>query len=143
MQEQSPQEERFNSFLHGAGALGSLLGLIVLIYGETDPWKVVSFSIFCGTMILLYSSSALYHAVDGSAKKILKKLDHLAIYLLIAGTYTPLTLVELRDGWGWAAFSTVWALATIGIVYDLIPRKSANRAIPIAIYLLMGWMALL
>ena len=143
MKEQSPREEYFNSLLHGLGALASGCGLIVLLYHETDLWKFVSFSIFCGTMFTLYSASALYHALRGPIKKIVKKLDQLAIYLLIAGTYTPFIVVKLRNAWGWSALLTVWGLAIVGMIYDLVPRKSENRAIPVTIYLLMGWMALL
>ncbi len=143
MKKQTPQEELFNSLLHALGAVGAIVGLILLLYKGTDPWRIVSFSIFCGTMIILYSISALYHALFGRAKRIIKKLDYLAIYLLIAGTYTPFTLVVLRDGWGWTAFGVIWGLAFLGIGYDLVPRKNDSRAIPVAIYLLMGWLALL
>lgn len=143
MKQQTPREELFNSTLHALGAVAAIAGLMILLSKGTDPWRLVSFSIFCGTMIILYTTSALYHAVLGHSKKIIKKLDHLAIYLLIAGTYTPFTLVVLRDGWGWVAFGVIWGLALIGIVYDLLPRKNDSRAIPVAIYLLMGWLALL
>lgn len=143
MKKQTPHEELFNSILHAFGALAASAGLLLLLSRATDSWRLVSFSIFCGTMIILYATSALYHALSGRAKKIIKKLDHLAIYLLIAGTYTPFTLVVLRNGWGWPAFGIIWGLALIGIVYDLFPHKNNSRAIPVAIYLLMGWLALL
>ncbi|MBN1959134.1 MAG: hemolysin III family protein [Desulfuromonadales bacterium] len=143
MKKQTPREELFNSLLHTLGAAGAIAGLVILLYKTTDPWRIISFSVFCGTMIVLYSTSALYHALMGRAKKIIKKLDHLAIYLLIAGTYTPFTLVVLRDSWGWVAFGVIWGLAFIGISYDLLPRKNDSRAIPVTIYLLMGWLSLL
>ena len=144
MKQQSPREELFNSALHGLGALAAIAGLFVLLYRQTDSWKISSFSIFCGTMFLLYTTSSLYHATtNGRIKRIIKKLDHLAIYLLIAGTYAPFTLVLLRDSWGWQAFSAAWILALCGIIYDLLPRQNDGRAVPVTIYLLMGWMALL
>ncbi len=143
MKEQSPGEELFNSGLHIFGSLAAIAGLVLLIYRQTDVWKICSFSIFSGTMILLYTTSALYHATSGPNKSIIKKLDYLAIYLLIAGTYSPFTLVLLRDKWGWPAFATIWGLAVIGIIYDLVPRKTDHRIVPVTLYLLMGWMALL
>lgn len=143
MNQQSAIEERFNSLTHLLGTIAALIGLILLIHQQTDPWKLVSFAIFGGTMVLLYGISTLYHALGGRAKKVLKKLDHLAIYILIAGTYAPFTLVTLRNDWGWPVFGIVWALAVLGIIVDLLPNKTGRRPIPIAIYLLMGWMALI
>ena len=93
-------------------------------------------------MVLLYATSTIYHAMNGRVKKVLQKLDHLAIYILIAGTYAPFTLVTLRDDWGWPIFTIVWLLAVIGIIVDLLPNPSGRRHIPMFIYLLMGWMAL-
>lgn len=142
MAEQSRHEEVFNSILHAIGAMGSSIGLVLLTWGETDPWRLFSFCLFGGSMIILYSSSALYHAVSGSTKQIIKKIDQLSIYLLIASTYSPFTLILLPDKRGWTVFITVWLLALVGIIYDLIPRSSTHRVIPVTIYLLMGWMAL-
>ena len=143
MKRQSPQEELFNSTIHGLGSLAVIPGLFLLLHDQTDRWKISSFAIFCGTMFLLYTASCLYHATKGRTKRIIRKLDQLFIYLLIAGTYAPFTLVLLRDGWGWQVFIAVWVLAAAGIAYDLLPRSSDSRAVPVAIYLLMGWMALL
>jgi hemolysin III len=143
MAEQSRHEELFNSALHAGGALASVAGLVILLQGVADPWRLFSFSLFSASMVVLYSSSALYHALTGPTKQIIKKIDHLCIYLLIASTYAPFTLVMLRDLRGWSVFAAVWFLAIIGIIYDLLPRVSIHRGIPVTLYLLMGWMALL
>ncbi len=137
--------ERFNSISHLFGAVGAVVGLTVLVVlasRQGDPWKVVSFSIYGATLLLLYTVSVLYHSTRGRLKAIFRKLDHCAIYLLIAGTYTPFTLVTLRGGWGWTLFGLVWGLATVGIVLDLLPRKGP-RILPVVIYLLMGWLVVI
>ena len=139
---QTATEERFNSMTHMLGTIAALIGLVLLLRQQTDPWKLFSFAIFGSTMVLLYATSTLYHALNGRAKKILRKLDHLAIYLLIAGTYAPFTLVTLRDEWGWPAFWIVWGLAILGIIIDLLPNRNGRRILPVIIYLAMGWMAL-
>jgi hemolysin III len=143
MKLQTATEERFNSITHLLGTIAALVGLILLIRQESDPWKLFSFSIFGGTMIFQYATSTLYHAMSGQTKRLLRKLDHLAIYILIAGTYAPFTLVTLRNDWGWPVFGIVWVLAIFGIYIDLLPNKNGRRTIPIILYLLMGWMALL
>lgn len=137
--------EKFNSISHVVGAALALAGLGVLVVLATfqgDPWKIVSFSVYGSTLVLLYTCSALYHSFKGKAKDIFRKLDHCMIYLLIAGTYTPITLVTLRENhtaWAWSIFGVVWALAVFGIVWDSLPTKGA-RILPVAIYLLMGWL---
>ncbi len=137
--------EKFNSISHVIGAALALAGLAVLVVLaslKADPWKIVSFSVYGTTLVLLYTCSALYHSFRGKAKEIFRKLDHCMIYLLIAGTYTPITLVLLREeypGWGWSIFGVVWALAVFGIVWDSLPTKGA-RILPVVIYLLMGWL---
>ena len=136
--------ERFNSISHLVGALASLAGLVVLVVLASlqgDPWKIVSFSIYGATLLLLFTFSVLYHSVRGPSKQVFRKLDHLSIYLLIAGTYTPFTLVTLRGAWGWSLFGVIWGLALLGIVVDLLPRKGL-RVLPMIIYLLMGWLVL-
>ncbi len=143
MNSQTATEERFNSITHFLGTIAAMIGLVLLIRQQTDPWKIFSFSVFGGTMILLYATSTIYHAMRGQTKKLLRKLDHLAIYILIAGTYAPFTLVTLRGNWGWAAFSVVWLLALTGIVIDLQHHPGSSRKLQIGIYLAMGWMALL
>jgi len=137
--------ERFNSISHLVGTALALVGLTVLVVfavQQGDPWKIVSFSIYGATLFLLYTASTLYHSWRGPAKAFLQKIDHVAIYLLIAGTYTPFTLVTLRGPWGWSLFSVVWGLALVGIVLDSFHR-SGNRVLQIIIYVLMGWIILI
>ena len=137
--------ERFNSISHLIGAAAALAGLVMLVVlasRQGDPWKIVSFSIYGTTLFLLYVFSALYHGLHGKAKRVFRKLDHHAIYLLIAGTYTPFTLVTLRGGWGWSIFGVSWGLAVLGIVLDSL-TKQGRRVLPIIIYLLMGWLILI
>ena len=135
--------ERFNSISHLIGAAASVAGLACLVWfaaQQGDPWKLASFSIYGLTLIFLYGCSALYHGLQGERKQLFRKLDHYAIYLLIAGTYTPLTLVALRGGaWGWSMFGIVWGLAAVGMVLESLPI-SGRRVLPVAIYLLMGWL---
>jgi hemolysin III len=133
--------ERFNSISHLIGATLALTGLVILVVSaarQGDPWKIVSFSIYGATLFLLYTFSTLYHSLHGKAKKVFRQLDHLSIYLLIAGTYTPFTLITIRGGWGWTVFGAVWGLAIVGIVLDSLPRKGL-RVLPVIIYIVMGW----
>ena len=133
--------ERFNAWTHLVGAVLSVTGTIILIVlaaATGDPWKIVSTSIFGATLILLYSASTLYHSLRGRAKVILRKLDHLSIYLLIAGTYTPFCLVTLRGPWGWSLFGAVWVLAIVGMLQEIKPRSEA-RIMSLVIYAVMGW----
>jgi hemolysin III len=123
-------------------ATGAAAVLIVLGALRADPWKIVSFSIYGATLILLYLISTLYHSTRGGAKDVFRKLDHCAIYLLIAGSYTPFTLVSLRGAWGWSLFGVVWGLAIFGIVQEFIFGNGA-RVLSLVIYVLMGWVALL
>ncbi len=134
--------EWFNSISHIIGAVLALVGLVLLVVAaarQGNPWKIVSFSIYGATLLLLYTSSAIYHSLHGRAKNIFRKLDHLSIYLLIAGTYTPFTLVTLRGSWGWSIFGTIWFLAILGIVLDSLPQKG-KRILPVIIYIFMGWL---
>jgi len=108
---------------------------------QGDPWKIVSFSIYGTTLFLLYALSTLYHSLRGGAKKFFQTLDHVAIYLLIAGSYTPLTLVTLRGAWGWTLFGIIWGLAIVGIIIDGLHKKG-SRALQLTLYLLMGWLIL-
>jgi hemolysin III len=136
--------ERFNGISHLIGAAAALAGTLVLIIMASlqgDPWKIVSFSIYGASLVALYTFSTLYHSLRGEAKALFRKLDHNAIYLLIAGTYTPFVMVTLRDRLGWTIFVVVWVLAIVGMVYDSLPQKRA-RIIPVIIYLVMGWLAL-
>lgn len=136
--------ERFNSISHLIGAVAALAGLVVVVViaaQQGDPWKIVSFSIYGTTLFLLYTISTLYHSLRGRAKQIFRKLDHLSIYLLIAGTYTPFTLVTLRGVWGWWLFGVIWGLAVVGMALEALPQKG-NRLLSVAVYILMGWLVL-
>jgi len=136
--------ERLNSITHLLGSVFALIGLIVLVIRAAlagDPWKIISFSIFGITLVVLYISSALYHSIRGASKKLFQKFDHSAIYLLIAGSYTPFTLVTLRGVWGWSLFGVVWGLAVIGILQDVLFAKR-KHILSVVIYLMMGWIAM-
>ncbi|MEY4564713.1 MAG: hypothetical protein RLZZ618_3990 [Pseudomonadota bacterium] len=131
--------ERFNSWTHLGGLLLATAGAAVLITSTAltgDAWQIVSCSIFGATMILLYGASTLYHSVSGAAKRVLVKFDHCAIYLLIAGTYTPIALVTLRGPWGWSLFGVVWGLAVIGILKELCIGRESVPSVPL--YVAMG-----
>ena len=136
--------EKFNAVSHLLGAVLALAGTVVLVVLAAlggDPWKVVGVSIYGASLVLMYSSSTLYHSVRGGrAKDFLRKMDHQSIYLLIAGSYTPFCLVTLRGPWGWSLLGVVWGLAVAGSLQDLRPRNDA-RILSVVIYLLMGWAA--
>jgi hemolysin III len=134
--------ERFNSISHMVGAALALTGGAVLISLATlrgDPRAIVSTSIYAFTLVLLFLTSTLYHSLSGRSKRVFRVLDHQAIYLLIAGTYTPFTLVGLKGALGWVMFGAIWGLAAGGIVFDALPHRGP-RVIPVLIYLLMGWL---
>jgi hemolysin III len=133
--------ERFNSFSHLLGALAAVAGTIwlLVVTSAGDLWRLSSFSIYGASLILLYAISSLSHGYEGRRRGILTRLDHCTIYLLIAGTYTPFTLVTLRGPWGWSLFGVVWGLALIGILVDLL-WKQDRRIVPVLIYLVMGWL---
>ena len=135
---------RLNSITHLLGVVFAVVGLIFLVVRAAftgDPWKIVSCSIYGVTLVMLYTSSTLYHSMQGASKKVFQKFDHSAIYLLIAGSYTPFTLVTLRGAWGWSLFGVVWGLAVIGILQDLLFAKRRG-ILSVIIYLLMGWIAM-
>ncbi|AHF03991.1 hemolysin D [Marichromatium purpuratum 984] len=134
--------ERFNSITHLVGAVLALIGVTVMITlasTEGGAVRISSLTIYGVTLFLLYLFSTLYHSLRGRAKQIFRMLDHHAIYLLIAGTYTPFTLLALQGSVGWWLFSAVWGLAVIGMILESLPRKGA-RVLPILIYLAMGWL---
>lgn len=136
--------EKFNSLTHLVGALLALGGTVVLVVravSDGDPWKVVGVSIYGMALVLLYCVSTLYHSLRGRAKSILRELDHHSIYLLIAGTYTPICLVTLRGPWGWSLLAVVWGLGVLGSLLELRAKRSA-RVLPVAIYVVMGWAVL-
>lgn len=134
--------ERFNSISHLVGAVAAISGTTFLIanaVNQADPWKVIGSTVYGTTLVCLYVCSTLYHSMASPQKALFRRLDHLAIYLLIAGTYTPFTLVTLRGAWGWSIFGIVWGLAMLGILLELSMREG-RRIFPIVIYLIMGWL---
>ena len=137
--------ERLNSGTHLIGAALAAIGstvLVVLAARQGDPWKIVSFSIYGAMLLALYTLSTLYHSTRGRAKDVFRKLDHCSIYLLIAGTYTPFTLVTLRGAWGWSLLGTIWGLALLGIVQETW-LATRTRLLSVVIYVLMGWLSIL
>jgi len=137
--------ERLNGVTHLMGAVLAAAGaaaLVVLAARQGDPWKIVSFSIYGAMLFGLYAVSTLYHSTRGRVKDVFRKLDHCSIYLLIAGTYTPFTLVTLRGAWGWSLFGVIWGLAAIGITQEAWLAKGA-RIFSLVIYMLMGWLAVI
>ena len=139
-------EEIFNSITHGIGTLLSIAGLVILAVFATkkgDVWHVVSFTIFGTSMVLLYLASTLYHSVTKTKiKNLFARFDHAAIFLLIAGTYTPFVLTTIRGPLGWTLFGIVWALAIIGIIIRSI-HLTRYRKLMMWFYLAMGWMFLI
>ncbi|MEB0092581.1 hemolysin III family protein [Pseudomonas sp. CCI1.2] len=136
--------ERLNAWTHLVGAVLAFIGVVwMLVMASMDGsvWKIVSTAIYGVTLLLLYSVSTVYHSVRGRAKVIMQKVDHLSIYLLIAGSYTPFCLVTLRGPWGWTLFGIVWGLAVIGMLQEIKPRSEA-RVMSIVIYAVMGWIVL-
>lgn len=136
--------ERFNAWTHLVGALLACLGAIwlqVLAALGGSLAEMVSVAIYGISLVLLYSISTLYHSLRGRAKVIMRKLDHLSIYLLIAGSYTPFCLVTLAGPWGWTLFGVVWSLALIGMLQEIKPRSEA-RVLSLVIYAVMGWIVL-
>ena len=137
--------ERFNSVTHLVGSVLSVAGvatLVTMAAMERDPYKIVSFAVYGAMLLVLYTISTLYHWVRSPrAKAVLQKCDHSAIYLLIAGSYTPFTLVTLRGPWGWSLFGVSWGLAALGIVQELTLGRR-TRSVSMVIYVMMGWLAL-
>jgi hemolysin III len=140
--EQTGGEEIANSISHAIGLILALIGtpfLIAHAYRHAETAFVVGVSIFCATMIILYLGSTLYHALPvGKAKRIFRRIEHSAIYLLIAGTYTPFTFGVLKGIWGWTLFGIVWGLAFFGITLKIF-QKQHHLILSTVLYLLMGW----
>ena len=138
------REEIWSSLIHGIGIALSLAGLIVLVTlaaQNGNVWVVVSTAIFGVSMVVLYTASTLYHAIPNPEIKLkLKKFDHISIYYLIAGTYAPFMLVNMRGSVGWTVFGIIWGLALIGTVLKLCTQGSGTKAWSIGLYLLMGWL---
>ena len=136
--------ERFNGLSHLAATLLAATGvslLLALSARAMDAWQVTGIAIYGATLLFLFGVSTLYHSTRGRAKAVLRKLDHCAIYLLIAGTYTPFALVTLRGAWGWSLLGVAWGLAALGIAQEFFFGKGA-RIVSLAIYFAMGWMGL-
>ncbi len=138
--------EPVNAISHMVGVCASIAGLILLIVFScihAGALHIVSFSIYGSTLVLMYTASSVYHSLNLSEKGIsaLRKLDHIMIYLLIAGTYTPICLIPLKGAWGWSIFGTVWGLAVVGIVIKISSMK-VHRWISTGIYLVMGWLCM-
>ncbi|MBW2580407.1 MAG: hemolysin III family protein [Deltaproteobacteria bacterium] len=143
---QSPGEEIANSVSHGVGLVAALVGVPILIVAAVrrgGAAGIVGASVFAGTMVLLYLASTLYHTLPkNKAKRVFQMLDHGAIFLLIAGTYTPFTLGVLRGGWGWTLFGLVWGLAVLGIVLKTVGGVRITW-LSTCLYLGMGWLVLI
>ncbi len=140
----SRAEERASSLIHAFGVLLSACGLILLVPTAArggGASHVASVCVYGITLMLLYTASTLYHGVGlQRLKPLLRRLDHAAIFLLIAGTYTPFTLITLRGAWGWALFALVWSLALAGIALEF--KRVRNRALMSALYLALGWIGI-
>ncbi|RTE85889.1 MULTISPECIES: hemolysin III family protein [Gammaproteobacteria] len=146
MKTYSLAEEIANSVSHGVGALLSIAGLVVMVvmsvaYG--DVWTVVSTSIYGASLVLLYTASTLYHAITNErAKHVFRLMDHSMIFILIAGTYTPFLLVNLRGPWGWSLFGVIWGIAIGGVFLETMKKKRV-KWLSVSLYLGLGWMALI
>ncbi len=144
--EYSPAEERMNVLTHAAGAVISVaasLMLLILAGATGDPRRIVTVAIFGASLVLLYSASACYHACrDETRRRRCKSIDHAAIYVLIAGTYTPFLLVLVRGGWGWSLFVALWGLALCGVIFKF---RFAGRfkIASTLVYIAMGWIGMI
>lgn len=138
-------EEIANSITHGVGLAASIAGLVVLVVMAArhgDAWHVVSCSIYGATLVIVYLTSTLYHSFQfPRVKRILRIFDHAAIYLLIAGTYTPFALVTLRGAWGWTLFGIVWFLAVVGVLFKSFLMEG-YAVLSVVLYISMGWVAI-
>ncbi len=143
---QSLGEEIANAITHGMGVGLSIAALVILVVfaaQQSDAWKVVSFSIYGAAMIMLYTASTLYHSFhQPKIKRFFRILDHCSIFLLIAGTYTPITIGTMRGGWGWTLFGIIWGLALLGVNLKIFALGKL-KAVSIAVYIFMGWMVLI
>jgi len=137
------EEEIFNSITHGIGTLLSVVALVLLVVisvGKGDVWHIVSYTIYGASLVLLYLSSTLYHSfTKDKVKNLFARFDHAAIFLLIAGTYTPFLLTVMRGTFGWILFGIIWGVAITGVVIRSI-YLTRFRKLMVALYLAMGWM---
>ena len=137
----SPAEERANMFTHAFGVVLSVVGAGVLLAAANAtaaPLALVSCAIYAATLVLLYTASTLYH---NDPRPHLRTLDHIAIFLLIAGTYTPFVLITLRGSWGWSLFAITWGLALLGVILELTSLRRYRGAM-VVLYIAMGWVGL-
>ncbi|MGD8911170.1 MAG: hemolysin III family protein [Candidatus Thiodiazotropha sp.] len=139
-------EEIAHAVTHGIGIVLSIAGLAVLVafaslYG--NAWHITSCSIYGATLILLYTASTLYHGIpQPRVKRVLQRIDHAAIFLLIAGTYTPYTLVNLRGEWGWTLFGLVWSIAILGVLLEVLIKRRI-KWLSLSLYLGLSWMVVI
>lgn len=143
----TPFKDPFSGFSHLAGAIASIAGLIVLVeYAQqyATPRHVITFAIFGATLIMLYSASAIYHLLNVSEKAntLLRRIDHMMIYILIAGTYTPICSIALQGVWGLSLLISIWILAAMGVILTIV-WFSAPRWLTTSIYVLMGWLVII
>ena len=140
------KEELYNVITHGLGVILSVVALILMIYYSAISGSgiaIASSLVFGISLILLYSASTVYHAVYKLKwKKICQRIDHLSIYLLIAGTYTPIALLGLKGAWGWSMFGVIWEIALINFIFNFSPLKKKKK-ISLSLYALMGWAAII
>ena len=137
------REEAANVLTHGAGAVASVVAAVVLITRAQDLRAVIASAVFGAALVLLYAASTLYHAARSPRLRArLRVVDHASIYVLIAGTYTPFTLLGLRGGWGWSLFGVAWGLAIAGIVFKLFFTGRFDR-VSTLLYVLMGWLVVI
>ena len=138
-------EEVAGAITHAVGLMLSIVGLIVMVkVSAGDFWRVTGGAVFGATLVLLYLSSTLYHSFSGERiKSVLQIIDHSAIYLLIVGTYTPISLVTLHGTWGWSLLGVVWAMAICGVIIKSVMRKNREHWISTALYLVMGWLVVI
>ncbi len=141
----TPREELANCVTHACGVVLSLFGAIALFFAartSSAPHALTSCAIYALTLVLLYVASTLYHSrAWPDAKALLQTLDHIAIFLLIAGTYTPFVLITLRGAWGWSLFGVTWTLAMLGVIFELTSLRRFRR-VQIVLYIAMGWVGL-
>jgi hemolysin III len=138
-------EEVAHAVTHGVGLAAAIAGLVVLVVlaaATRDPWRITACAVYASTLVLLYGASTLYHALSATrARAVFRVLDHSAIFLLIAGTYTPFALVSLRGPWGWTLFGIVWGLAVLGIVAKAV-FGTRWPILSTAVYVGMGWVVI-
>jgi hemolysin III len=141
MRIQTPLEEQLNAWSHCLGAVLGIRGLILLMFlCGSSPWEIFSVTVYGISMIILFSASTLYHAIRNESKKhIFRIIDHISIYLLIAGSYTPVTLLTLSESRGWLLFGLVWGIAALGLILKLF-FTGRFEIFSILLYLVMGWL---